>query len=164
MTTKVRPAQSLDDQPHGESQTGHEAASGMGPIVAVGRELCEHLFVTAQSSPFARFRRALDRGNDTDALSTATEREHIWLTEALELCLLLVESPDRFGRAALRWHGRYCREIRDVDLDEGLAVLATLGALRGPRSKLAAYALAELLGERRGLERAGEILVAWGRR
>jgi hypothetical protein len=34
-------------------------------------------------------------------------------------------------------------------------VLATLGALRGPRSKPAASALAELLGRRRGLERPG---------
>jgi hypothetical protein len=42
-------------------------------------------------------------------------------------------------------------------------VLATLGALRGPRSKLAASALAELLGRRRGLERTCEVLVAWSR-
>ena len=120
--------------------------------------------MTAQGSPFARFRRALDRGNVTEALSSASELEHVGLTEALELCLLLVEkSPKRFGRAALRWHGRYCRELRDVDLDEGLAVLATLGALRGPRSKLAASALAELLGRRRELERTCGVLVAWAR-
>jgi hypothetical protein len=120
--------------------------------------------VTAQGSAYHRFRRALDRGNVTDALSSASELEHVALTEALELCLLLVEkSPDRFGRAALRWHGRYCREVRDVDLDEGSAVLATLGALRGPSSKVAASALAELLSRRRDLERACEALVVWAR-
>jgi hypothetical protein len=120
--------------------------------------------VTAQGSSFARFRRALDRGNVTEALSSASELEHVGLTEALELCLLLIEkSPERFGRAALRWHGRYCRELRDVDLDEGLAVLAALGALRGPRSKQAASALAELLSRRRELERTCEVLVAWAR-
>jgi hypothetical protein len=132
--------------------------------VAAGARLCEHLFVTAQGSPFARFRRALDRGNVTEALSSASELEHVGLTEALELCLLFLEkSPERFGRAALRWHGRYCRELRDVDLDEGLAVLGLLGAMRSPRSKLAASALAELLSRRRGLERTCEVLVAWAR-
>jgi hypothetical protein len=124
---------------------------------------CEHPFVTARGSPFARFRRALDRGNVTEALSAASEIEHVGLAEALELCLLLVDkAPDRFGRAALRWHGRYCREVRGVDMDEGVAVLAALGALRGPRSKQAASALAELLS-RRGLERTCELLVAWAR-
>lgn len=124
---------------------------------------CEHPFVTAQGSPFARFRRALDRGNVTEALSSAAELEHVGLTEALELCLLLVDkAPDRFGRAALRWQSRYCREVRAVDLEEGLAVLGLLGAMRGPRSKLAASALAELLS-RRGLERTCEVLVAWAR-
>jgi hypothetical protein len=119
--------------------------------------------VIAQGSPFVRFRRALDRGNVTEALSSAAELEHVGLAEALELCLLLADkAPERFGRAALRWHARYCREVRDVDIDEGLAVLATLGALRGPSSKVAASALAELLS-RRGLERTCEVLVAWAR-
>jgi hypothetical protein len=98
MTTKVRPAQSLDDHSHGESKTGHEAASDMGPIVVTGLELCEHLFVTAQGSAYTRLRRALDRGNVTEALSSASELEHVGLTEALELCLLLIEkSPDPPG-------------------------------------------------------------------
>jgi hypothetical protein len=54
--------------------------------------------------------------------------------------MLIEKEPERFQRAALRWHGRYCREYRDVDLDEGQAVLATLGARRpaevqrGPRA------------------------------
>jgi hypothetical protein len=126
--------------------------------------VCEHPFVTSQGSAYHRFRRALDRGNLTEALSSASELEHVGLTEALELCLLVVEKePERFQRAALRWHGRYCREYRDVDLDEGQAVLATLGALAGRRRCNAALALAELLS-RRGLERACEVLVSWARR
>jgi hypothetical protein len=47
-----------------------------------------------------------------------------------------------------------------VIFDEGLAVLVLLGAMRGPRAKLAASALADLLS-RRGLERPCEVLVAW---
>lgn len=96
----------------------------------------------------------------TDALSSPSELEHVSLSEALELCLLLTKQPARFERAALRWHERYCRETRDVTFDEGVAVLVLLGAMRGPRARLAASALADLLS-RRGLERACEVLVRW---
>jgi D-serine deaminase-like pyridoxal phosphate-dependent protein len=81
--------------------------------------------VTAQGSAYHRFRRALDRRNVTEALSCASELEHVGLSEALELCLLLTKQPARFERAALRWHGRYCRETRDVTFDEGVAVLVS---------------------------------------
>jgi hypothetical protein len=120
------------------------------------------LFVTSQGSPFMRFRRALDRGNVTEALSAGSELEHVGLTEALELCLLLRDkAPDRYGRAALRWHGRFVREV-DVTLEEAQAVLAALVLLAGARKRNAAFALAELLS-RRGLERPCEALVAWAR-
>jgi hypothetical protein len=109
-----------------------------------------------------RFRRARDRGNITEALSSASELEHIGLNEALELCLLLRDKePARYPRAALRWHGRLCREV-DVSLEEAQAVLAALILLAGERKTNAAYALAELLS-RRGLERPCETLVAWAR-
>jgi hypothetical protein len=109
-----------------------------------------------------RFRRALDRGNVTDALSSASELPHVGLNEALELCLLLRDkAPEKFPRAALRWHGRLCREV-DVGLEEAQAVLAALVLLSGERKTNAAFALAELLS-RRGLERPCETLVAWAR-
>jgi hypothetical protein len=80
--------------------------------------------------------------------------------EALELCLLLRDkAPERYPRAALRWHGRLCREV-DVSLEEAQAVLAALALLAGERKRNAALALAELLS-RRGLERPCEALVAW---
>ena len=117
--------------------------------------------MTAQGAAYTRFRRALDRGNVVEVLSSAAELKHVGLVEALELLLLLhAKEPARFGRAALRWHGRYCREVSDVDLDEGQAVLAALSALRGKRGASAARALAELL-DRRGFERAGEVLIRW---
>src|SRR5437016_3509625 len=119
--------------------------------------------MTAQGSAFMRFRRALDRANVTEALSAASELEQIGLVEALELCLLLRDhEPSRFGRAALRWHGRYCREVPVVDLAEGQAVLGCLAAIGSSRRPAAARALAELL-DRRGLERAGEALIRWAR-
>jgi hypothetical protein len=98
-----------------------------------------------------RFRRALDRGSVTEALSSASELEHVGLTEALELCLLLRDkAPERYPRAALRWHGRLCREV-DVSLEEAQAILAALLVMAGERKRNGAFPLAELLS-RRGLE------------
>jgi hypothetical protein len=122
----------------------------------------EHAFVTSQGSGYTRFRRALDRGNVTEALSSASELEHVGLTEALELCLLLRDKdPERYPRAALRWHGRLCREV-DVSLEEAQATLAALVLMAGERKGNAAFALADLL-IRRGLEHPCETLVAWAR-
>jgi hypothetical protein len=42
-----------------------------GAHIALYGHPWEHVFVTAQSSPFMRFRRALDRDNVTEALSAA---------------------------------------------------------------------------------------------
>jgi hypothetical protein len=80
--------------------------------------------------------------------------------DALELCLLLRDDGARFDRAIVRWQARYATETAGVTVDEAQAVLALLAALRGPRGGSAAHALAELL-DRRGLERAGEVLIRW---
>jgi hypothetical protein len=126
------------------------------------RALCEHPFVASSSSASARFRHALDRGNLTEALSSASELEHVGLAEALELCLLLRDkAPERYPRAALRWHGRLCREV-NVSLEEAQAILAALVLMASERKSNAAFALADLLS-RRGLERPCETLVAWAR-
>jgi hypothetical protein len=87
---------------------------------------------------------------------------HVGLADALELLLLILDSePSRFERAALRWHGRYCQEVTDVDLVEAQAVLACLAGLRGGRPEPAAHALADLV-HRRDLARASEVLNRWG--
>jgi hypothetical protein len=105
--------------------------------------------VTSQGSAYGRLRRALDTGNPTIALAAAADLEHVGLADALELVLLLLDSePSRFERAALRWHGRYCRELTDVDLVEAQAVLACLAGLRGTRPEAAAHALADLVHRR----------------
>jgi hypothetical protein len=63
----------------------------------------------------------------------------------LELTLLLAEGdPQRYERAAVRWHVRFLQETKNVDPRESLAVLALLAAI--PANRLAAIALAELLG------------------
>jgi hypothetical protein len=109
-----------------------------------------------------RFRRALDRGNVTEALSAAAELQFVSLAEALELTLLLAETDqDRYERAAVRWHVRFVYESKNVGIRESQAVLALLAAI--PVNSLAATALAELLSRWRGVERPCETLVAWAR-
>jgi len=118
--------------------------------------------VTAQGSAYMRFRRALDRGNVTEALSAASELQFVGLAEALELTLLLAEEePEKYGRAAGRWTARFLQEVPNVDVRESQAVLALLAAI--PVNRLAAAALAELLSRRRSCERIAEALVRWSR-
>jgi hypothetical protein len=64
--------------------------------------LCAHLFVTSQTYDFARFRRALDSGNVTEALSAASALPHVGLVEALELVLLLCNREPRGSAVGLR--------------------------------------------------------------
>jgi hypothetical protein len=109
-----------------------------------------------------RFRRALDRGNVSEALSAASELQFVGLAEALELTLLLVDDePKKYGRAATRWHLRFAQEVPNVDVRESLAVLSLLVAI--PANRLAASALAEFLSRRRCCERIAEALVRWAR-
>jgi hypothetical protein len=109
-----------------------------------------------------RFRRALDRGNVTEALSAAAELQFVSLAEALELTLLLADGDiEKYNRAALRWHVRFVQETKNVDIRESQAVLALLTAI--PANALAAAALAELLSRRPSCERACEALVRWAR-
>jgi hypothetical protein len=109
-----------------------------------------------------RFRRALDRGNTTEALSAASELPFVSLAEALELTLLLADGElEKYERAVFRWHSRFVQEVPNVELRESQAVLALLAAI--PGNRLATLALAELLSRRRSCERIAEALVAWSR-
>jgi hypothetical protein len=109
-----------------------------------------------------RFRRALDRGNVTEAMSAASELQFVSLAEALELTLLFVDGePEKYERAAGRWHTRFVQEVPRLELRESQAVLALLAAI--PANHLAAAALAELLSRRRSCERIAEALVRWSR-
>lgn len=51
-------------------------------------------------------------GNARIALAGASDLPHVGLADAAEVLLLLLDSElARFEQAALRWHGRYCREV-----------------------------------------------------
>ena len=91
----------------------------------------------------------------------AAELRHVPLTDALELLLLLRDrDPDRYPSAALRWHGRLCREVRAVSPSEAAAVLALLAALADSADRFPARALAELL-DGRALDQPARILTRW---
>lgn len=116
--------------------------------VAHGRPLilalCEHLFVTSQGRPYARFQRAIAQRNPTVALATAAELPLVPLADALALCLLLLDrQPERYEAAAVRWHSRFCREARPSMADAQLA-LASLHSLAGPGGPAAADCLIAL--------------------
>jgi hypothetical protein len=93
--------------------------------------------VAAQGSAYMRFRRALDGGNVTEALSAASELRFVSLAEALELTLLLADrEPEKYERAAARWHLRFAQEVPHDDLRESQAVPALLVPPRRTASPL----------------------------
>ena len=74
--------------------------------------------MTSDGSAYARFKRALEVGNELLVLAAARELPRIALDDALRICLLLREGdPDRFERAAVRWLGRFALEAHQVTIE-----------------------------------------------
>jgi hypothetical protein len=74
--------------------------------------------------------RALDRGLLLEAEATARELGSLSLTDALDYCDLLARlAPDRYERAALRWHGRWEAEGKPLSLREAQLALTCLQLL-----------------------------------
>ncbi len=108
--------------------------------------------VTSQGSPYSRLLRALATGNPTIALAAAAELQRVPLPEALALCLLLVDDSQRYERAIVRWHGRFCLEVRGVGAGEAQLALAALRALSGPGHEAGGRALIALCQAHRLVE------------
>lgn len=92
-----------------------EGGNAFGPQLSSGdtniRSIrCNHVWVTSGGSPDIRFRRALATGNPTIVLAAAAELSQLSLADALAVCLVLYGDRERYGRAAVRWHGRLCTE------------------------------------------------------
>jgi hypothetical protein len=88
------------------------------------------MFVTSEGSPYTRFRRALDAGNELLVLTTARELPHIGLDDALEICLILRGGDRaRYERAAVRWLGRFALEARGRTIADLRAAAELLEAL-----------------------------------
>src|SRR5450755_3091394 len=86
--------------------------------------------MTSDGSPYARFRRALETGNEMLVLGAARELPQIALDDALRICLVLRDGdPGRYERAAVRWLGRFALEARAVTIRDLRAAAAALEAL-----------------------------------
>jgi hypothetical protein len=115
-------------------------------------------------SPLAHFRRALATNNVTLANTAALEVGQLNLADALSLTLLYRDqAPDLFERAAVRWHSRFCREVRRVSAEDAQLALAALLALNGPRPETGARALLALFDALVLIE-AGAVVEDWLRR
>ena len=116
--------------------------------------------MTAQPHPHVVFRRALASGSVTLALGAAAELRGLDLEDAFELTLLLAaREPPRFGRAAVRWLGRYCVERPRVELAEAQLLLSLLAAL--PSRPLVAARGLETLFEQRGEHKLADAVRRW---
>ena len=88
--------------------------------------------MTSQGSAHGRFQRALERRNLFQAeLALRELRGTPTLATALDyLELLASQRPDRFDRAAIRWHARLELEAHALTLAESQLALAALGSMR----------------------------------
>src|SRR5918912_4453707 len=86
--------------------------------------------MTSDGSAYARFRRALETGNELLVLATARELPRVPLDDALRICLVLRDGdPGRYQRAAVRWLGRFALEARGVTIHALRLAASALDAL-----------------------------------
>ncbi len=75
--------------------------------------------MTSDGNPYARFRRALETGNEALVTAAALELPRVALDDALRICLVLRGGdPARYERAAVRWLGRFALEARNVTIED----------------------------------------------
>jgi hypothetical protein len=81
------------------------------------------------------------------------------LRDGLLVCLgLLAKDPERFERAAVVWHRRWCAERPGIGFAESRAVLSALEALSSSDPEAAAADLLAACPETQGVE---EVLDGW---
>jgi hypothetical protein len=81
------------------------------------------------------------------------------LRDGLLVCLGLLETdPERFERAAVVWHRRWCAEQRGIGFDEARAALEALEGLGGADPEAAAEDLRAACRETEGVD---SVLKAW---
>jgi hypothetical protein len=91
------------------------------------------VFVTSQGSLHGQFQRAIERGNVLQAVAIARDLRQLSLSNSFALLLLFAEhDPERFSRAAPRWHARFVLSAGGLSLEEAQSVLAALALLPGP--------------------------------
>ncbi|MFP5364354.1 MAG: hypothetical protein ACLGI5_16665 [Thermoleophilia bacterium] len=117
--------------------------------------------MTAQGSPYARFKRCLATGNGALVRAAAAELPQLSLEDSLAVCLVLRDSePELFERAIVRWHALLCRQARGLSARESQLALAALQALGGPAARSASRLLEEI-ATLYDLPRTAAVLRAW---
>lgn len=86
--------------------------------------------MTSDGNAYARFRRALEAGNELQVLAAARELPYIALDDALRICLVLRDGDHgRYERAAVKWVARFALEASGVTLHALRTAANTLDAL-----------------------------------
>jgi hypothetical protein len=86
--------------------------------------------VTSEGSAGGRFQRAIERRHLPNATEAARELDWLSLDRALAYCALVAEvEPERYERAAIRWHGRFELEARSLSLRDAEIALGLLALL-----------------------------------
>ena len=74
------------------------------------------MFVSTKGSPYAGFRRALVTNSPALVTAAALELPRLTLADALRVCLVYARTDrQRFDRAIVRWHARFCLEAKHLD-------------------------------------------------
>ena len=117
--------------------------------------------MSIKGSPYARFRRALRSGSPTLVTAAASELPSLTLVDAMAVCLVYAQhDSDRFDRAIVRWHARFCLEARGMEPGAAQLALSAALALRRPEAPAAARVLAEICAQHR-LGRVTDLLRGW---
>src|SRR3954454_13742034 len=117
--------------------------------------------LTSDGSAYTRFQRALAARNPLLIRTTAADLPKVELGDALAIALVLLDvEPERYGRAAARWHARFCLEVKGVDLAEAGADLALLGGPDGASQIGAAQALASV-SDTHAIQRPARAIDDW---
>ena len=107
--------------------------------------------VTSQGTAHGRFARAIQQRNLFQAELALREMRDPSLVALIDYLELLADArPDKFDKAAARWHGRLELECAVLTIAESELALAALGALRAG-DKEAVGILRRLLGAVFGL-------------
>lgn len=101
--------------------------------------------MTSQGSAYGRFQRAMRRRQLFHAEVAARELGHLSLPDALRIALLISEiEPQRWPRAAARWHARFVLEAKGIGLHESALAFSAVAALPGKHRQLGAQTLRQL--------------------
>ena len=107
--------------------TGRDFASPAALPSGSEANICS---MTSDGNPYARFRRALETGNELLVTAAARELPQVALDDALRICLLLRGGDaGRYERAAVRWLGRFALEARHVTIADLRLAADALDAL-----------------------------------